>query len=211
MIKKSCSELFLELANPDKKTGVSRWVSTKEFIGNYAKLQIGNGLSWGRKNSSLNKKYIIETEKHGGKIIKIRTNGYNEEKTFNQQIRKDISDKLREMPCVFTGINGKSENTIIEIDHKCGQKNEDRVSCLKTQKEEDFQPTCKAMNDIKRQKCKECIKTGIRPCGCSIPGNILKYYEGNESLKESGCVGCYYYDPVEYRTIQLNMARKGEI
>lgn len=211
MYKKSCTELFLELAKPNTETGISRWVNVQEFAGNYSRLQIGNGLSWGRKNSSLNKKYIIEKIKENGKIIKIRVNGYNNKKTFSQKIRKDIADKLRDKPCVFTGVFGNSENTTIEIDHKCGQKNEERVSNIQTQKEDDFQPTCKALNNIKRQKCKMCMKTGIRPCGCSIPGNILKYYAGNESLKESGCVGCYYYDPVKYRTTQLAMARKGEI
>ncbi|MBQ2778707.1 MAG: hypothetical protein IJF46_02910, partial [Bacteroidaceae bacterium] len=51
------TDLFIELAHPDKD-GKSRWVYTKEFIGKYAELQLGNGGSWCRASSSLAKKYI---------------------------------------------------------------------------------------------------------------------------------------------------------
>jgi hypothetical protein len=60
------------------------------------------------------------------------------------------------------GINGKSENTKIEIDHKDGRKNDKRISDLETQRIEDFQPLCKAANDIKRQICKKCRETNKR-------------------------------------------------
>lgn len=34
----------------------------------------------------------------------------------------------------------------------------------------------------------------------NILGNPYSYYEGDENYNESiGCVGCYQYDPVEYR------------
>ncbi|WRG38012.1 hypothetical protein FNE05_05830 [Helicobacter pylori] len=51
-MNKSKKELFLELAQLDK-TGVSRWVRAIEFIGKYQGLQLGNGGSWCRNNSSL--------------------------------------------------------------------------------------------------------------------------------------------------------------
>ncbi|GAA9337912.1 hypothetical protein TH0460_12920 [Helicobacter pylori] len=41
-MSKSKKELFLELEQPDKN-GVSRWVSTIEFIEKYQGLQLGNG------------------------------------------------------------------------------------------------------------------------------------------------------------------------
>ncbi len=52
------SQLFIQLANPNKQ-GKSRWVYTNEFVGIYAPLQLGNGGSWCRKSSQLEKKYII--------------------------------------------------------------------------------------------------------------------------------------------------------
>ena len=98
------------------------------------------------------------------------------------------------------GIKGFSENTKIEIDHKDGRKNDERISSLEGQKIEDFQPLCKVANDVKRQICKECKKTNIRWDAKNIKGNPYSYYEGNEKYTEElGCKGCYQYDPVEYR------------
>ena len=54
------TELFLKLAAPDKN-GVSRWVYVSEFVGEYADLTFGNGASWARKESTLAKKYNVES------------------------------------------------------------------------------------------------------------------------------------------------------
>ena len=48
------------------------------------------------------------------------------------------------------GINGNSENTKIEIDHKDGRKNNHRISDPKNQELTDFQQLTKAANDVKR-------------------------------------------------------------
>ncbi len=180
-------ELFLELAKPNKD-GISRWVSVEEFTGKYEKLKLGNGGSWFRESSSLVKKFIVETNKSitSGNSI--------------DAIRQDIKNFYKDKKCVMLGIKGFSENTKIEIDHKDGRKNDERISNLKSQKIEDFQPLCKAANDVKRQICKECKKTNIRWDAKNIKGNPYSYYEGNEKYTEDlGCKGCYQYDPVEYR------------
>jgi hypothetical protein len=107
------------------------------------------------------------------------------------------------------GINGKSENTKIEIDHKDGRMGNERVSDSKTQKLEDFQPLCKAANDIKRQICKRCKETGKRWDAKNIKGNPYSFYEGEENYTEElGCVGCYQYDPVEYRITSIKKISK---
>jgi hypothetical protein len=195
-------ELFLELAKPNKD-GVSRWVSVDEFIGKYKELKLGNGGSWLRTSSALAKEFIVETDKSitsGNSIDAIRLNGFNTNKQFNHAIRQDIKDYYKDKKCVMLGIKGFSENTKIEIDHKDGRKNDERISNLESQKIEDFQPLCKAANDVKRQICKECKKTNIRWDAKNIKGNPYSYYEGNEKYTEElGCKGCYQYDPVEYR------------
>lgn len=61
--KKTKTDLFLELAKPDKD-GISRWVKTTEFVGEYKNLQFGNGGSWCRASSSLSKRYIVEVDKN---------------------------------------------------------------------------------------------------------------------------------------------------
>lgn len=196
------TELFIELAAPNAE-GFSRWVSSTEFVGRYADLQLGNGGSWCRASSSLAKKYNVEFDKSktpGNSIDAIRLNGFNQQDSFNQAIRKDIKDYYKDKRCVMLGVKGFSENTRIEIDHKDGRKEDWRVSNPQTQRLEDFQPLCKAANDVKRQICKECKISNKRWDATNIKGNPYPFYAGDEFYSEDlGCVGCYQYDPVEYR------------
>ncbi len=195
-------ELFIELSNPNKD-GISRWVDTTEFINDYSSLELLNGLSWGRRSSSIAREYNLEVDKSitsGNKIDRIRLNGFNTNKPFNQNIKKDIKNYHRNQNCVMLGINGKSENTHIEIDHKDGRKDNERISNIKTQQISDFQPLSKAANDIKRQICKQCKETNKRWNAKNLKGNPFEFYYGDENYtKEVGCIGCYQYDPVEYR------------
>lgn len=199
-------DLFIELANPDKN-GVSRWVDIAEFVGKYKVLQLGNGGSWCRASSNLAKEYKIEFDKNitsGNSIDRIRLIGFNDKKHFNQNIRKDIKDFYKIQNCVMLGVNGNSENTKIEIDHKDGRKDDHRVSSLESQKLSDFQPLSKAANDIKRQICKKCKETNKRWSAKNIKGNPYDFYIGDENYSEElGCKGCYQYDPVEYRKVTI--------
>lgn len=196
------TELFLQLAQPDEQ-GKSRWVNVSEFIGDYDSLKLGNGASWCRASSNLAKEYKVEFDKSitkGNSIDAIRLNGFNNEQSFSQNIRSDIKAYYKDKNCVMLGINGNSENTKIEIDHKDGRKNDWRVSDVATQRLEDFQPLCKAANDAKRQICKRCKETNIRWNAKNIKGNPYPFYEGDENYTDTlGCKGCYQYDPVEYR------------
>ena len=196
------TELFIELAKPDAQ-GVSRWVQSIEFTGRYADLQLGNGGSWCRASSSLARRYNVEFDKTltpGNSIDAVRLNGFRQDDTFSQAIRKDIKDYYRDQRCVMLGVRGFSENTKIEIDHKDGRKEDWRVSNPETQQLSDFQPLCKAANDVKRQICKECKLTNERWDATNIKGNPYPFYEGDKEYTEDlGCVGCYQYDPVEYR------------
>ncbi len=195
-------DLFLKLAKPDKK-GKSRWVPISEFVGEYKSLQLGNGGSWCRRSSSLSINYVVEFDKDitpGNSIDRIRLNGFNTKKAFNQNIRQDIIKHYKTQNCVMLGVNGQSENTKIEIDHKNGRKDNHRLSNLKNQKLSDFQPLSKAANDIKRQICKQCKKTNKRWNAKNLKGNPYEFYMGDENYTEElGCKGCYQYDPVEYR------------
>lgn len=192
---KTKQELFLELAKPNEK-GVSRWVDTSEFIGAYAQLKFGNGASWARKEGSLAKKYIIEFDKSktsGNGIDRIRLNGFNDNK-HTQLIKALIKKEIKKQRCVVLGTSNP------EIDHKNGRKNDDRIMTNKEQEISDFQPLSKAANDAKRQFCKDCKKTGLRYDAKKL-GYPMSYYKGNENHDEteSGCEGCYWYDPMEFK------------
>lgn len=66
-----------------------------------------------------------------------------------------------------------------------------------------------AANDVKRQICKECKRTGLRWDAQNIKGNPYSFYEGDENYTdELGCVGCYQYDPVAYRKSCVNRVSK---
>jgi hypothetical protein len=205
------TELFLELAKPDGN-GISRWVDVSEFEGKYSDLKLGNGASWCRNSSTLSKRFIVDFDKKitsGNSIDRIRLNGFKKEKVFNQNIRQDIKEFYKTKNCVMLGINGNSENTRIEIDHKDGRKDDFNVSNTETQKIEDFQPLCKAANDAKRQICKQCKNTNKRWDAKKIKGNPYSFYDGDEIFtSELRCKGCYQYDPVEYRKISVKRISK---
>lgn len=199
MTKKTQTEIFLQLAQPDEK-GVSRWVSREEMLKNGLKL--GNGGGFCRASSPLAKSYKILKDTSltpGNSIDRLKLGGFNTEPTFNQYIRKDIKDFYKDKPCVMLGVVGTSENTKIEVDHKEGTKNSERISDSKLQTLDDFQPLSKAANDAKRQICKKCQETGERFDATVILGFTEPYYKGGKELEKYGCEGCYQYDPVAYR------------
>lgn len=189
------TELFIQLAKPDEN-GISRWVSVSEFVGEYACLTFGNGASWARKESILAKKYVVEFDKsitRGNGIDRIRLNGFNNG-NYSQQIRADIKRAIKARRCVVLGTSNP------EVDHKNGMKNEDRVMRNEDQRLEDFQPLSKAANDAKRQFCKECRRTGIR-YDAKLLGYPISYYQGeaHHNHEENACIGCYWYDPLEFK------------
>lgn len=189
------TELFIELAQPDEN-GVSRWVSIDEFVGDYARLKFGNGASWARKELPLAKRFIVEFDKKitpGNRIDRIRLNGFRNEDS-SQYIRADIKRAIKAQRCVVLGTSNP------EVDHKNGMKNEGRVMRNEDQRLEDFQPLSKAANDAKRQFCKECRRTGIR-YDAKLLGYPMSYYYGaaKHHNEENACVGCYWYDPIEFK------------
>ncbi|GAA8471076.1 hypothetical protein HpBT252_02420 [Helicobacter pylori] len=44
---------------------------------------------------------------------------------------------------------------------------------------------------------KKCKEIGYRFDATKIPGNRYPFYEG--AFEYDGCVGCYQYDPIQYR------------
>lgn len=195
MAKETKTAMFLRLAKPND-AGVSRWVDCSEFVGEFADLKFGNGASWARKESALAKNYIIEFDKSitpGNGIDRVRVNGFNNG-DYSQHIRADIKKHISGMRCVVLGTSKP------EVDHKNGMKNEDRVMKNEDQRVSDFQPLSKAANDAKRQFCKECRRTGIR-YDAKLLGYPMSYYAGEaqHNGEEDACVGCYWYDPLEFK------------
>ncbi len=189
--------LFIKLAQPDNE-GISRWVSKKEFIGEYSDLMFKNGADWCRKEATIAKYYYVEFDKEitpGKGIDRIRLNGFKkeEDRLGSQSIRTDIKNYYKSKRCIILNTSKP------EVDHKNGWKN-DKAMDLKTQTLEDFQPLSKAANDAKRQFCKECRKTNKRFDAKKL-GYPMSFYSGNENHpgNSQGCIGCFWYDPLEFR------------
>lgn len=211
-------EIFEKIANIDDN-GVSDCVN----ITKHPELNTKNGGDWCRlDNSALANKYIVVTCKanqevrssddndreevesellnelnkeihtRNNKLILIKTLGFNKNNKCSNNIREDIRRSMKKCVCVIC------TSSVIEIDHKNGRKDDESMNTI-TQKPEHFQALCKKCNDIKRQKCKECKRTGIRFNAKNIPGfkNKPSFTSGTEKY-EGTCVGCYYYDIEDY-------------
>lgn len=190
------NNLFLELAEPDQETGISRWVSITEFIGRYANLKFGNGADWARSDGVLAKTYNLERDNSvtaGNRVDRVRLNGYRLDEVGSQQIRTDIRKEIRSRRCVVLGTSNP------EVDHKNGRKNDLRVMSVETQVLDDFQPLSKAANDAKRQFCKECRDTESRYDAQKL-GYPISFTEGGLVYENKlGCIGCFWYDPINFR------------
>ncbi len=187
-MKKSKKDLFLELAKPYEQ-GFSRDVKIEEFVQDYQKLQMGNGGDWCRDDGKLAEVYNIVRTLKKGKIVSVRLEGFKKI-PIDKQIRKDIVSFYKHKKCVVLDVSN------VEIDHKDGRRDDPRISDLSAQKQDDFQPLSKCVNNAKRQHCKVCRETGIRYDATKL-GYAISHYKGGTKYNGS-CIGCYWYDPFEF-------------
>lgn len=95
----------------------------------------------------------------------------------------------------------------LEIDHKFPQirwekdEEENRTTMSEDEVKSKFILLSRSNNLLKSSQCKRCVREGKRG---SFPG-IFFWYKGDEQWRgksksdEEGCVGCFWYDPYEWR------------
>lgn len=226
------SKLFFKLIDySNNSSNESRIVSVNEFIDSYAVLKFGNGASWCRMDSSFSKKYKYVLRKANGDLTyswnieddteykkieedfkqfeskKIKGNPTTHIKLYGKKdstnkntrdIRQDIRDHFKTSLCIVCG------NSDIEIDHKNGLYNDERVLNTKTQCIEDFQPLCRHCNQQKRQSIIVTKRTGKRYKATNIPQLKvfgIDFTSGNEEFDPNdinAMVGTYWYDPLDF-------------
>ena len=150
-----------------------------------------NGNQWARSHEGvIGSKYIIERKTKNGQAYSIQLVGFNDSLKGQRTVRKDIYDEIRKQRCVVL-----DTSTQIEVDHKNGRYDSEKVSNPETQSLDDFQPLHKSVNDAKRQHCKRCIENHKR-----YDAKRLGYKEGWIFGAETDliCKGCYWYDPKEF-------------
>ena len=91
--KVSKKSLFLELANINKVTGKSKWISTEEFTGKYSSLQIKNGDNWCRFDTfKPANDYILVTVNKNGTIRISGKLSTEKTKQLNNSLKKYIQN-----------------------------------------------------------------------------------------------------------------------
>ena len=95
----------------------------------------------------------------------------------------------------------------LEVDHKFPQvrweknEQENKTSMSENEIKSKFILLTRSNNLLKSRQCEKCVKENIRG---NFPG-IYFWYKGNQEWKgisksdESGCVGCFWYDPYKCR------------
>lgn len=189
------TELILKLFSPDKD-GYSRWVKKNELVGEYASLYPTNGNHWYR-NKGLSK-YIFEKSKDDNGNDMWRFNGFKTDEIITRSIKKEIRSSLINESCAHTGQRSNINNPI-QIDHKNGRYNGIEVIDIENQKLENFQPLNRQSNLQKRSNCNTCKKTNKRFDAKTL-GFGKSFTVGDENYDETlGCVGCYWYDCMEFK------------
>lgn len=192
------ADLFLAYVSvvgwEDEENGISPEIEIADLCQINSYFKTHNGCQWARSDTSqLGKVYTIERKKSGGSVSAIKLTGFNNSKKKNRAIRKDIVDAISKQRCVVLDVGVQ-----IEVDHKSGRYNDERVANKETQELTDFQPLHKSVNDAKRQHCKECIENKSR-----YNAQRLGYKEGWIAGDATGtiCDGCYWYDPKKFNQI----------
>ncbi len=202
-------ELFLAFCPPDEE-GRTRRVALSELNAIYPGGFIpGNGCEWARNGSCLGNKFRIKRYdrdgnqiNNGNAVYSIELVGFNDSQ-FKQRIPAEVRAFYRGCGCVACPACSD-----IQIDHKVGLK-------LKTAKRiEDYQPLCRRCNDAKREWCKRCKRTGLRPDPREILSHTwwrncpVGWIKGNRTLDRSlpnPCEGCFCYDFLAFGDVAWRM------
>ncbi|MCK2000459.1 hypothetical protein MZM54_03510 [[Brevibacterium] frigoritolerans] len=144
----------------------------------------------GRDIRFIKRKYELDIVKEGTREVMFRITGIKGNSLLSRSIRKDIIDQLKNKKCAMT-----ASHTNIEIDHKNGRYNDERVLNRKTQTIDDFQPLNKMINNLKREHCKKCKITNIRFDAREL-NFLIPTLDGQleHNNLPNGCEGCYFYD-----------------
>lgn len=192
------TQKFLDYAKPNEE-GWTEVVSLNELNSHYDtdEFTTKNGGSWCRSDSSLLSRYNVEriqgsgADKSGRRIIAVQLKGLKESAS-NRGIRSDIRTEITAQKCAIL-----CNSSDIQVDHKCPRLAlTPRVMDLKTQELTDFQALCRAANAAKRGHCNKCGDSKTR-FDAKVLGYTVSYWRGGPKAND-GCVGCYWYDPVEF-------------
>ena len=124
-----------------------------------------------------------------GPVQRIRCLGFTDKPQLTHKIRTDIRKEISAKPCIITGSTAN-----VEVDHRAGNKQHPlhiHVDDVDKQSVDDFMPLCRALNQIKREACKQCIASGSRP-------ERPPFLGGGPMKPGEGCNSCFWMQPELY-------------
>tara|TARA_R110002049_G_scaffold46543_1_gene135448 strand:- start:98 stop:679 length:582 start_codon:yes stop_codon:yes gene_type:complete len=176
--------LLLPSITPD---GRCPWIHQIDFL-TYG-FKTGNGMMRHGTPEGFPQGLLWETKRKGNTITHIRCTGFSNEKQLTHQIAAHIRVALKDLPCIITGSTAN-----VEIDHRAGNKTHPlhiHTDDVDKQEVRDFMPLTRSINQIKREACKQCIATGVRP---SLP----PMFKGRSMDQGQGCYRCFWFEPESY-------------
>jgi|694.fasta_scaffold154709_3 hypothetical protein len=192
-------EKVIKLFKPDTD-GKSKWVSVKDFATvelNWSKNgNARHGVFFNVSQLKWEKKEAVSSTT----VTHLRTVGWNTKPTFNQRITPKVKKHFEgENLCSISLL--PIPKTVREIDHRYGNKTHPDYVAMYSAVDQDpknFQLIFSVLNSAKRQICKVCCETKIRPAHPT-----LGFVEGDQTHAESfPCKGCYLAEPERYRALE---------
>ena len=189
----------IKLFKPDAN-GVSKWVSVEDFASvelNWSKNgNARHGVFFNVSQLKWEKKEAVSSTT----VTHLRTVGWNTKPAFDQRITPKVKKH-------FAGENLCSisllpiPKTVREIDHRYGNKTHPDYVAMYGAVDQDpknFQLIFSVLNSAKRQICKTCCETKIRPAHPT-----LGFVEGDKKHADRfPCKGCYLAEPERYRALE---------
>jgi hypothetical protein len=189
----------IKLFNPNTD-GISKWVPVDDF----ASVE----LNWSSNGNARHEvffnvsqlKWEKKTAGSSTKVTHLRTVGWNTKPAFDQRITPKVKKHFEgENLCSISLL--PIPKTIREIDHRYGNKTHPDYVAMYGALDQDpknFQLIFSVLNSAKRQICKTCCETKIRPAHPT-----LGFVEGDKKHADRfPCKGCYLAEPERYRALE---------
>jgi hypothetical protein len=199
MRKSSNYEKIIKLFKPNKD-GISQWISVDDFA--------TVDLNWSKNGNARHGiffnvsqfKWEKKVAASGTTVTHLRTVGWNTEPVFDQRISPKVKKHFENENICSISLLPISKD-LREIDHRYGNKTHPDYVALYGAKDQDpknFQVIFSVLNSAKRQKCKVCCESKVRPAHPT-----LGFVEGDQTHADNfPCKGCYLAEPERYRALE---------
>ena len=189
----------IKLFKPDAN-GLSKWVSVEDFASVELNWSTNGNARHGVFFNVSQLKWEKKVAVSSTTVTHLRTVGWNTKPAFDQRITPKVKKHFEgEKLCSISLL--PIPKTVREIDHRYGNKTHPDYVAMYGAVDQDpknFQLIFSVLNSAKRQICKTCCETKIRPAHPT-----LGFVEGDKKHADRfPCKGCYLAEPERYRALE---------